>query len=155
MRRICLWLWTAAFLSAVCLPVGAVSTSASSAILMDADSGRVLYEQNADEPRLIASVTKLLTALVAVERGPDLDRVVEIKAEWLSGVEGSSIYLQAGEQISMEALLYRAAVGVGQRRGGGGGLCQRWQRGKVRAVDESESQGAWDVQLSLYQCQRP
>ena len=106
MRRICLWLWTAAFLSAVCLPVGAVSTSASSAILMDADSGRVLYEQNADEPRLIASVTKLLTALVAVERGPDLDRVVEIKAEWLSGVEGSSIYLQAGEQISMEALLY-------------------------------------------------
>ena len=34
-------------------------------------------------------------------------------------------------------------------------LCQRWQRGKVRAVDESESQGAWDVQLSLYQCQRP
>ena len=62
MRRICLWLWAAAFLSAVCLPVGAVSTSASSAMLMDADSGRVLYEQNADEPRLIASVTKLLTA---------------------------------------------------------------------------------------------
>ena len=47
----------------------AVGTSAASAILMEADSGRVLYEQNADEPRLIASITKLMTALVALESG--------------------------------------------------------------------------------------
>ena len=106
MRRIVSWLCAAALLSMACIPVGAVSTSASSAILMDADSGRVLYEHNADEPRLIASVTKLLTALVAAERGPGLDEVVEVQAEWLSGVEGSSIYLQAGEKITMEALLY-------------------------------------------------
>ena len=44
----------------------AVSTSASSAILMDVDSGRVLYEQNADAKMLIASTTKILTALVAI-----------------------------------------------------------------------------------------
>ena len=147
MRRICLWLWAAAFLSAVCLPVGAVSTSASSAILMDADSGRVLYEQNADEPRLIASVTKLLTALVAVERGPDLDRVVEIKAEWLSGVEGSSIYLQAGEQISMEALLYGlllesgndAAAAVACASAGSEEKFAQWMNQKARELGMSSS----------------
>ena len=106
MRRIVSWLCAAALLSMACIPVGAVSTSASSAILMDADSGRVLYEHNADEPRLIASVTKLLTALVAAERGPGLDEVVEVRAEWLSGVEGSSIYLAAGEKIPLRDLLY-------------------------------------------------
>ncbi len=106
MRRIVSWLCAAALISLSCAPAGAVSTSAASAILVDADSGRVLYEQNADEPRLIASVTKLLTALVAAERGPGLDEVVEVQAEWLAGVEGSSIYLQAGEEITMEALLY-------------------------------------------------
>ena len=55
---------------------GAVGTSASAAILMDAESGRVLYEHNAHEPRLIASTTKLMTALVALESGRDLDEVV-------------------------------------------------------------------------------
>ena len=44
-----------------------MGTSAGSAILMEAESGRVLYEQDADRPRLIASVTKLMTALVALE----------------------------------------------------------------------------------------
>lgn len=83
----------------------AVSTYASSAILMDADSGRVLYAQNIHEKRLIASTTKLMTALVAVEQCDDLDELVNIQAEW-TGVEGSSIYLKAGEQISLKGLLY-------------------------------------------------
>ena len=48
------------------LPCFAVSTSATAAILMDADSGRVLYEHNADKQMLIASTTKILTALVAI-----------------------------------------------------------------------------------------
>ena len=55
----------------------AVSTSASSAILMDVDSGRVLYEQNADAKMLIASTTKILTALVAIREG-DLNDVVTV-----------------------------------------------------------------------------
>ena len=84
---------------------GAVGTSASAAILMDAESGRVLYEHNAHEPRLIASTTKLMTALVALESGHDLDEVVTVAPEW-AGIEGSSIYLQAGEKLTLEALLY-------------------------------------------------
>ena len=89
----------------VCPPAHAIGTNASCAILMDAESGRVLYEQNSHQPRLIASITKLMTALVAVEQGPDLDEVVVIKGEWL-GSEGSSIYLKAGEEITLRGLLY-------------------------------------------------
>lgn len=85
--------------------VNAVSTSAKSAILMEAESGRVLYEENAHEERLIASITKLLTALVAVESEIPLQDFVEITAE-VCKVEGSSLYLTEGEEITFEALLY-------------------------------------------------
>lgn len=83
-----------------------VETSAASAVLMDAFSGRVLYEKNAHEPRLIASITKLMTALVAVRVHPDLSDVVTVEAQWLVGAEGSSIYLSPGEQLTLEELLY-------------------------------------------------
>ena len=83
----------------------AVGTSASSAILMEAESGRVLYEHNADEPRLIASITKLMTALVALESGHSLDEVVTIQAED-TRTEGSALYLKPGEQVKLETLLY-------------------------------------------------
>ena len=86
-------------------PARAVSTSASCAILMDADSGRVLYGHNIHEPRLIASITKLMTALVTVEQTADLDQTVTVRPEWV-GIEGSSIYLRAGEEISVRGLLY-------------------------------------------------
>ena len=83
----------------------AVGTSASSAILMEAGSGRVLYEHNADEPRLIASITKLMTALVALESGKSLDDVVTIQAED-TRTEGSALYLKPGEHVKLETLLY-------------------------------------------------
>ena len=51
--------------------------TAKSSIVMDLDSGRVLYENNADEGRLIASITKIMTCIIAIEEG-DLDK--EIKA---------------------------------------------------------------------------
>ena len=85
------------------LPAGAVSTSAASAILMDAASGRVLYAHNADQPRLIASTTKIMTAVVALERG-DLARVYTVTDADMA--EGSSMYLQTGEEVTLETLLY-------------------------------------------------
>jgi len=86
--------------------------SAASAILVDADSGRVLYEHNAQEKRLIASITKLMTALVAVESVPDTGQLVTIKQEW-TGAEGSSMYLKPGEQITLEGLLYGLLMASG------------------------------------------
>lgn len=71
---------------------------------MDVDSGRVLYEQNADAKMLIASTTKILTALVAIEEGVLSDTVtVSREAAW---TEGSSMYLKEGEELTLETLLY-------------------------------------------------
>ena len=80
------------------------TVSAESAILIDADSGNILYSKNADRPMPMASTTKIMTALVAIERC-DLNQKVKITEESV-GVEGSSIYLVAGETLSLEELLY-------------------------------------------------
>ncbi len=105
MKRFFALLTAFAAAASLTMPARAVSTSASCAILMDAESGRVLYEQNIHQPRLIASITKLMTALVAVERSEDLEQVVTVRPQWL-GSEGSSIYLRAGEEITLKGLLY-------------------------------------------------
>ena len=105
-QSLCLAVLTAAVAPAAAAAAsGAPGTSAASVVLMDGESGRVLYEQNAHEPRLIASITKLMTALVALESGHVLEEEVTISGEW-AGAEGSSIYLRAGERVSLEALLY-------------------------------------------------
>jgi len=82
----------------------AVSTSAESAMLIEADSGDVIYQKDADTRRGPASTTKIMTAIIAIERCP-LDKVVTVAPE-AAGVEGSSVYLYAGERITMESLLY-------------------------------------------------
>lgn len=78
--------------------------SANHAILLDADTGRVLYEKNSDARALIASTTKIMTALVVCEQCNVLDRV-RIPKEAV-GIEGSSIYLQEGEILTVQELLY-------------------------------------------------
>lgn len=83
----------------------APKVSAAGAVLMDAGTGRVLYEKDSHTRRLIASTTKLMTALVALESGHGLEETVTVAPEWV-GVEGSSIYLRSGEKITLEALLY-------------------------------------------------
>lgn len=80
--------------------------SAVSAILVEARTGRVLFEKDPHEKRSIASITKLMTALVAVESTSDLKQTVKVKAEWLNGAEGSSIYLAPDEELTLEELLY-------------------------------------------------
>jgi len=78
--------------------------SAGSAILIDAESGAVFYEKNADQRRLIASTTKIMTALVVLDSCA-LDDVVEVPAA-CEYVGGSSMYLRAGEQRTVRELLY-------------------------------------------------
>ena len=73
-------------------------------ILMDLDTGRVLYEKNADERLAIASTTKIMTCLLALENSALADRVTA--SENASGVPGTSIYLSVGETLSMEDMLY-------------------------------------------------
>lgn len=77
--------------------------SAEAFILMDADSGRVLLSRNETAPRSIASTTKIMTCLVALEHGAVTDTVM-VRREHLR--EGSSMYLAEGEELTIEALLY-------------------------------------------------
>ena len=100
-----LLLRTAAILVAAVLftsPVSAVS--AQKAIVLDTAGGRVLYEKHADERSLIASTTKIMTALVVCQHCNVLDRV-RIPAEAV-GIEGSSMYLIEGEVLTVQELLY-------------------------------------------------
>ena len=89
--------------------VQAPSVSAEGAVLVDGSSGRVLYEKNSDKRLYPASTTKIMTALVTLETldelglGPDSKVIVPVEA---AGVEGSSLYLKAGEKLSLEELLY-------------------------------------------------
>ena len=80
------------------------SDTAKSSIVMDIDSGRVLYEKNANEKRLIASTTKIMTALLALESGK-LNEMVEAKEEILK-MYGTSIYLSLHEKMRLEDLIY-------------------------------------------------
>jgi len=98
--------------------------NAQSAILMEQDSGRVIFEKDAHTERRIASITKIMTALLAVESGK-LDETVTVSNNAIK-TEGSSIYLEAGEKIKLEDLVYGlmlrsgndAAVAIAETVGG-------------------------------------
>ncbi len=78
--------------------------SAASAILIEADTGRVLYGKNAHARRSMASTTKIMTAMLLME-SEELERVIEITQEMVQ-VEGSSMGLMAGDQVTLETLAY-------------------------------------------------
>ncbi|KKX56926.1 D-alanyl-D-alanine carboxypeptidase family protein [Brevibacillus sp. FSL L8-0520] len=78
--------------------------SAEAAALIDVASGRILYSKNGSKKMRIASLTKTMTAIVAIENGR-LEDIVSVPKEAV-GVEGSSIYLKNGEKLTLEELLY-------------------------------------------------
>ena len=103
-RRILAALWAAVSLIGCLTAVTeAAEVSAAAAVLMDADSGRLLYEKNGEKRMLIASTTKLMTALVALEQG-GLQQEITVTGGHMA--EGSSMYLRPGEKLTLETLLY-------------------------------------------------
>lgn len=78
--------------------------SSHSACVIDIDTGRILAAKNENEKSEPASITKIMTALIALENA-DIKKVVTIPSA-AAGVEGSSIYIKAGEKYSLEDLLY-------------------------------------------------
>ena len=81
------------------------SISAQGAILIDAKSGNVIYEYNSHKRLPMASTTKIMTAIVAIESGFPLDKIITIKKE-MTGAEGTSLYLYNGERFTLHDLLY-------------------------------------------------
>ncbi len=84
--------------------VFAITVSSQSACLMDMDSGRVLFAKSKDEPRLIASITKIMTAVLAIESGK-LEEEVTVGEEVLK-MYGSNIYIELGEKMTLKDLVY-------------------------------------------------
>lgn len=74
-------------------------------IVIDQESGRIIKSHNADLKLPIASTTKIMTAILAIENIPNLNRKIEVPPE-CTGIEGSSIYLQPKQKVSVLDLLY-------------------------------------------------
>lgn len=79
--------------------------SAESMIVLERDSGRVLNEKNADKRRPTASTTKIATAITVIDNVADLNRKIRVPAVAV-GIEGSSIYLEKDEELTVRDLLY-------------------------------------------------
>lgn len=92
------------FLFFIIFPFYVSAISASSYIVMDMDSGRVLEGKNIDKVSLIASTTKILTAITAIENA-NLEDIVKIDESILKSY-GSGIYVQEGEELVLDDLLY-------------------------------------------------
>jgi len=100
------------------------NTTAKGAVVLEVSSGRILFQKNAYLKMPMASTTKIMTAILAIEQGNLKDTVMI--SDRAAGVEGSSLYLIKGEKISLENLLYGlmlrsgndAAVAVAEHVGG-------------------------------------
>ncbi|MDQ0255189.1 D-alanyl-D-alanine carboxypeptidase/D-alanyl-D-alanine carboxypeptidase (penicillin-binding protein 5/6) [Evansella vedderi] len=87
------------------------SLVSESAILIDSNSGEVLYEKNAHQPMYPASITKILTAIIAIET-QDLDDVVTVSGNAIRAI-GTRVYLLEDEQITIGQLLHGLMVSSG------------------------------------------
>ncbi|MDO5479815.1 MAG: serine hydrolase, partial [Clostridia bacterium] len=110
-----------------CLPVriySSLDVSAESAVLMDAETGRIIYEKNAEQKLSMASTTKIITAITAIKYG-NLSDVVTVSHN-AATTEGSSVWLSEGEKLTLYDLLYAmmlesgndASVAVAEHIGG-------------------------------------
>ena len=119
--------------------------SARGAVLMEADSKSIVFEKDAHVRLPMASTTKIMTALVAIENG-QLDKTVKIP-DTAVGVEGSSVYLKAGEELTLEELLYAvllesandAATAVAIEVGGSVENFARMMNEKARSLGLSDT----------------
>lgn len=84
--------------------VKGISTSATSTILMDTDNNRIIYSKNIHEVRSVASISKIMTAVLAIESGK-LDDEVKINSS-INKAYGSAIYIKIGEKMKLRDLVY-------------------------------------------------
>lgn len=81
------------------------TSKAEAMATIEATTGKLLYSKDENKKLPMASTTKILTAIIAIENCKDLNQKHEIKKE-MTGIEGSSIYLKSGEHLSVRELLY-------------------------------------------------
>ena len=122
----------------------AVTVSATAAVVMEVDTGRILYEKSGDRCMSIASTTKLMTALVALEHCRMQDTVTVTQDHM---AEGSSMYLKPGETVTVESLLYGlmlcsgndAALALAEHCAGSVEQFVAWMNDKARLLGMSNT----------------
>jgi len=98
-------IWLILIIYTIIFPISVIGADTSrSSIVMDLDSGRILYEKNSHQKRLVASTTKILTAITTIEK-MDLDKQITVGEEVLK-MYGTNIYIEIGEKITIKDLLY-------------------------------------------------
>ena len=148
-RRAAAWLLTLALTAALALPGSAVyampiqtANAQESIYLINAVTGEVLLDQNSSQQRCVASLTKMMTALLLLESGKDLNQTITVPAglteefQKIRSQNGSTILLTAGEQLRRIDLLYALLV------------CSANDAASVIAWDVAGSQQAFVQQMN-------
>lgn len=147
-RKLKIWLLTLLIVFLITVPAGAAgrpNLAASAAILMDFTTGKVIFAKNSTERRAPASTTKILTALVALERG-ELNQVITTSHK-ASKIGGSSIWLAPGEKHTLKELLYGillnsgndASVAVAEGLAGSEAKFAGWMNEKARVIGAKDT----------------
>lgn len=92
------------FILILFMPTVYAKDTSTSSIVIDNNTGRILYENNAYEKRLIASTTKIMTAILTIENAK-LNKRIKVGSEILD-MYGTNIYIEVGEKMKIEDLLY-------------------------------------------------
>lgn len=142
----------------------APTTWATSVCVMDADSGRVLYTKNAKEERCIASITKIMTGILAIENNKNLDQTITVSAT-AEAEEGSSMYLLKGDKLSLRTALYGtmlrsgndAAVAVAETTAGSAEKFVDMMNQKAKELGMTHTHYSWPnglIDEDNYSCAR-
>ncbi|MBR3482650.1 MAG: serine hydrolase [Neisseriaceae bacterium] len=78
----------------------------SAALIVDANTGKVLYEKNSDQVRSIASITKLMAAMVILDAKPNMNQVLTVQSADIDRLKGSSSRLPVGTKMTREKMLH-------------------------------------------------
>lgn len=89
-----------------------IMAPAKAMVVLEGNTNTVLYSHNMDSRLAMASTTKIATAIVAIENTEDLDRKIRISDKAI-GIEGTSIYIKKGEELTMRELLYGLILASG------------------------------------------
>ena len=89
-----------------------IPSSAKGMVVIEGNSNEILYSYNHEAELPMASTTKIVTAILAIENTPNLDEKFEVSEKSI-GIEGTSIYLKSGEKLSMRELLYGLILASG------------------------------------------
>ena len=124
--------------------------SATSACVMDVDSGRILYSKNENAERCIASITKIMTAILVIENNTDFNQVITA-SKTAAAEDGTSLYLVEGDKLTLMTGLYGtmlrsgndAAVAIAEHTAGSVEKFVQMMNDKAKELGMTHSHFSW------------